>query len=50
MDLFTFDANHLEGAKFLSGYLLVYVNATSLAAKFAFYSSKMKDMEYVGRD
>ena len=50
MDLFTFDANQLEVAKFLSDHLLDYDNASSLAAKFAFDSSKMEYMEYVGRD
>jgi hypothetical protein len=50
MDLFTFDANQLEVAKFLSDHLLDYDNASSLAAKFAFDSSKMDYMEYVGRD
>jgi len=50
LDLFTFDANQLEVAKFLSDHLLDYDNASSLAAKFAFDSSKMEYMEYVGRD
>lgn len=50
MDLFTFDANQLEVAKFLSDHLLDYDNASSLAAKFAFDSSKMEYMEYIGRD
>jgi hypothetical protein len=50
MDLFTFDANQLEVAKFLSDHLVDYDNASSLAAKFAFDSSKMEYMEYVGRD
>ena len=50
MDLFTFDANQLEVAKFLSDHLADYDNASSLAAKFAFDSSKMEYMEYVGRD
>lgn len=50
MDLFTFDANQLEVAKFLSDHLLDYDNASSLAAKFSFDSSKMEYMEYVGRD
>ncbi len=50
MDLFTFDANQLEAAKFLSDHLADYDNASSLAAKFAFDSSKMEYMEYVGRD
>ncbi len=50
MDLFTFDANLLEVAKFLSDHLLDYDNASSLAAKFTFDSSKMEYMEYVGRD
>jgi hypothetical protein len=50
LDLFTFDANQLEVAKFLSDHLVDYDNASSLAAKFAFDSSKMEYMEYVGRD
>jgi hypothetical protein len=50
MDLFTFDANQLEVAKFLSDHLLDYDNASSLASKFSFDSSKMEYMEYVGRD
>jgi hypothetical protein len=50
MDLFTFDANQLEVAKFLSDHLLDYDNASSLVAKFSFDSSKMEYMEYVGRD
>jgi hypothetical protein len=50
MDLFTFDANQLVVAKFLSDRLLDYGNASSLAAKFGFDSSKMKYMEYIGRD
>lgn len=50
MDLFTFDANQLEVAKFLSDHLLDYDNAPSLAAKFTFDSSKMEYMEYIGRD
>jgi hypothetical protein len=50
MDLFTFDANQLEVAKFLSDHLLDYDNASSLAAKFSFDSSKMEYMQYVGRD
>jgi hypothetical protein len=50
MDLFTFDANQLEVAKFLSDHLLDYDNASSLAAKFSFDSSKMEYMEYVGRE
>ena len=50
MDLFTFDANQLEVAKFLSDHLLDYDNASSLAAKFSFDSTKMEYMEYVGRD
>lgn len=50
MDLFTFDANQLEVAKFLSDHLLDYDNASSLATKFSFESSKMEYMEYVGRD
>jgi len=50
LDLFTFDANQLEVAKFLSDHLADYDNASSLAAKFAFDSSKMEYMEYVGRD
>lgn len=50
LDLFTFDANQLEVAKFLSDHLIDYDNASSLAAKFAFDSSKMEYMEYVGRD
>lgn len=50
MDLFTFDANQLEVAKFLSDHLLDYDNASSLAAKFAFDSSKMEYMEYIGRE
>lgn len=50
MDLFTFDANQLEVAKFLSDHLLDHDNASSLAAKFSFDSSKMEYMEYVGRD
>ena len=50
MDLFTFDANQLEVAKFLSDHLLDYGNASSLAAKFTFDSTKMEYMEYVGRE
>lgn len=50
MDLFTFDANQLEVAKFLSDHLLDYDNASSLASKFTFDSSKMEYMEYIGRD
>jgi hypothetical protein len=50
MDLFTFDANQLEVAKFLSDHLLDYGNASSLASKFTFDSTKMEYMEYVGRE
>jgi hypothetical protein len=50
MDLFTFDANQLEVAKFLSDHLLDYDNAPSIAAKFTFDSTKMEYMEYIGRD
>ena len=45
LDLFTFDANQLEVAKFLSDHLVDYDNASSLEAKFAFDSSKMEYME-----
>jgi hypothetical protein len=50
MDLFTFDANQLDVAKFLSDHLLDYGNASSLASKFTFDSTKMEYMEYVGRE
>ena len=50
LDLFTFDANQLDVAKFLSDHLLDYDNASSLAAKFTFDSSKMEYMNYIGRE
>jgi hypothetical protein len=50
LDLFTFDANQLEVAKFLSDHLIDYDNASSLAAKFSFDSSKMEYMNYIGRE
>ncbi|MBM3164354.1 MAG: DUF4476 domain-containing protein [Bacteroidetes bacterium] len=50
MDLFKFDANQLEVAKFLSDHLLDYDNASSIAGKFSFDSTKMEYMEYIGRD
>ncbi len=50
MDLFTFDANQLEVAKFLCNHLVDYDNASSIAAKFAFDLYKMEYMEYLGRD
>jgi len=50
MDLFTYDANQLEVAKYLSDHLVDYDNASSLATKFTFDSSKMEYMNYIGRD
>jgi len=50
LDLFTFDANQLEVAKFLSDHLVDYDNASSLATKFGFDATKMEYMQYIGRD
>jgi hypothetical protein len=50
LDLFTFDANQLEVAKFLSDHLVDYDNASSLATKFGLDATKMEYMQYIGRD
>lgn len=50
LDLYSFDDNRLDVAKFLSDHLLDYDNASSLGPKMTFDSSKMEYLQYIGRD
>ena len=47
VDLFTFDANQLTVAKFMSDRLVDKENASSLAKHFSFDSTKMEYRKYI---
>jgi hypothetical protein len=50
LDLYSFDDNKLDVAKFLSDRLFDYDNASSLSTKMTFDSNKMEYRKYIGRD